>query len=52
MAIARTRAILGIAEKALDAYPVTGPKAVVAAILEGLKMFEVCICKCSDKNVR
>jgi hypothetical protein len=51
MAIARTRAILGIAEKALDACPVIGPKAVVAAISEGLKMFEVRICKCSDKNV-
>jgi hypothetical protein len=41
VAIARTRAILGIAEKALDACPITGPKAAVAAMSEGLKMFQV-----------
>jgi hypothetical protein len=52
VAIARTRAILGIAEKALDACPITGPKAAVVAISEGLKMFQVRICKCYDFNVR
>jgi hypothetical protein len=51
VAIARTRAILGIAERALDACPVTGPKAAVAAISEGLKMFQVRICQCSDRNI-
>jgi hypothetical protein len=52
VAIARTRAILGIAEKALDACPITGAKAAVAAISEGLKMFQVRICKCYDIDVR
>jgi hypothetical protein len=52
VAIARTRAILGIAEKALDACPITGPKAVVTAISEGLKMFQVRISQCSDRTVR
>jgi hypothetical protein len=50
VAIARTRAILGIAEKALDACPITGPKAAVAAISEGLKMFQVRICQCPDRE--
>jgi hypothetical protein len=52
VAIARTRAILGIAEKALDACPITGPKAAVAAISEGMKMFQVRICQCYGINVR
>jgi hypothetical protein len=52
VAIARTRAILGIAEKALDACPITGPKAVVAAVSEGLKMFQVSTCQCHGIHAR
>jgi hypothetical protein len=52
MAIARIRALLGIAEKALDACPVIGPKAAAVAISERLKMFQVRIYTCFDVNVR
>jgi hypothetical protein len=40
-ALSSTRALLGVTEKALDGLPVYGPKAVVAALSEVLKIAQV-----------
>jgi hypothetical protein len=40
-ALSSTRALLNVTEKALDGLPIYGPKAVVAALSEVLKIAQV-----------